>query len=92
MRFFQLIVCQFGMPSIIHSDQDREFENHLMTYHPASDGLLERFNITLLMMLAMFAGENRYDWDDILPAVMMAYCSSVHESTDFIPYRRMFGE
>ena len=54
--FFQLIVCRFGMPAIIHSDQGREFENHLMQelcllcdahktrttpYHPASDGLVE---------------------------------------------------
>ena len=81
--FFQLIVCQFGMPAVIHSDQGREFENNLMQelcllcgthktcttpYHPASDGLVERFNRTLPMMLAMFAGENRDDWDDILPA------------------------
>ena len=44
------------------------------------------------MMLAMFAGENRDDWDDLLPAVMMAYRSSVHESTGFSPYRLMFGE
>ena len=26
-------------------------------YHPESDGLVERFNRTLLMMLALFAGE-----------------------------------
>ena len=57
-------------------------------YHPASDGLVERFNITL-MMLAMFAGENR---DNLLPAVMMAYRSSVHESTGFSPYRLICGE
>ena len=44
------------------------------------------------MMLAMFAGKNRNDWDDLLPAVMMAYRSSVHESTGFSPYRLMFGE
>ena len=44
------------------------------------------------MMLAMFAGENRDDWDDLFPAVMMAYRSSVHESTGFSPYRLMFGE
>ena len=43
-------------------------------------------------MLAMFAGKNRDDWDDLLPAVMMAYRSSVHESTGFSPYRLMFGE
>ena len=36
-------------------------------------------------MLAMFAGEHRDDWDDLLPAVMMAYRSSVHESTEFSP-------
>ena len=41
-------------------------------YHPASDGLVEHFNRTLLMMLAMFAGEHRDDWDDLLSAVMMA--------------------
>ena len=72
--FFQLIVCRFGMPAVIHSDQGREFEinpmqvlcllcgankTHTTPYHPASDGLVERFNRTLLMMLAM--GEHRDD-------------------------------
>ena len=95
------------MPIVIHSDQGREFENRIMQelcilcgshktrttpYHPESDGLVERFNRTLLMMLAMFACKNREDWDDLLPAVMMAYRSSVHESTGFSPYRLMFGE
>ena len=105
--FFQHIVCRFGMPSVMHSDQGWEFENNLMQelcllcgahntrttpYHPASDGLVERFHRTLLMMLAMFAGENWDNWDDLLPAVMMAYHSSVHESTGFSPYRLMFEE
>ena len=53
---------------------------------------MERFNKTLLMILAMFAGENKDDWDDLLPAVMMAYRSSVYESTGFSLYRLMFGE
>ena len=61
-------------------------------YHPESDGLVERFNRTLLMMLAMLPSKNREDWDDLLPAVMMAYRSSVLESTGFSPYRLMFGE
>ena len=60
-------------------------------YHPASDGLVERFNRTLTMMLAMFAGEHCDDWD-LLPAVMMAYRSSVHESTGFSPYQLMFRD
>ena len=61
-------------------------------YHPESDGMVERFNRTLPMMLTMFACKNRDDWDDLLPAVMMAYWSSVHESTGLSPYRLMFGE
>ena len=92
---------------MIHSDQGREFENKVMQelcllcgdhktrttpYHPESDGLVERFNRTLPMMLAMFVGENRDDWDDLLPAVMMAYRSSVHESTGYSPYRLMLGK
>ena len=83
--FFNQVVCRFGMPIVIHSDQGREFENKIMQelcilcgshktrttpYHPESDGMVERFNRTLLMMLA---GKNREDWDDLLPAVMMAY-------------------
>ena len=105
--FFNQVVCCFGMPIVIHSDQGREFENKIMQelcilcgshktrttpYHPESDGMVERFNRTLLMMLAMFAGKNWEDWGDLLPAVMMAYRSSVHESTGFNPYRLMFGE
>ena len=59
---------------------------------PAARYAWHVFNRTLLMMLAMFAGEHHNDWDVLLPAVMMAYRSSVHESTGFIPYRLMFGE
>ena len=105
--FFSNIVCRVGMPSVIHSDPGREFENKVMhelcllgdshktkttPYHPESDGLVERFNRTLLMMLAMFASEHKDDWDDLLLPVMMAYRSSVHESMGFSPYRLMFGE
>ena len=105
--FFSNIVCRFGMPSVIHSDQGREFEKKVLhelcilggshttkttPYHPESDRLVERFHRTLLMMLAIFAGEHKDDWDDLLPLVMMAYRSSVHESTGFSPYRLMFGE
>ena len=67
-----LIFCRFGMPAVIHSNKGREFENNLMQElcllcgahttrttpcHPASVGLVVRFNRTFLMILAMFAWE-----------------------------------
>ena len=101
------IILRFGMPLVIHSDQGREFENSLMKslcsllgcvktrtapYHPESDGMVERFNRTCLMMLSMFVNDWRDNWSELLPFVMHAYRSSVHESTGYSPFRLMMGE
>ena len=101
------IILHFGMPLVIHSDQGREFENGLMKslctllgcvkmrtapYHPESDGMVERFNHTCLMMLSMFVNDRRDNWHELLPFVMHAYRTSVHESTGYSPFRLMMGE
>ena len=99
------IILRFGMPLVIHSDQGREFENGLMKslctllgctktrtapYHPESDGMIERFNCMCLMMLSMFVNDRRDNWNELLPFVMHAYRTSVHESTGYSPFRLMF--
>ena len=62
-------------------------------YHPESDGMVGRFNRTCLMMLSMFVNDNWHDnWHELLPFVMHAYCTSVHESTGYSPFRLMMGE
>ena len=101
------IILRFGMPLVIHSDQGREFENGLMKslcallgctktrtapYHPESDGMIERFNRTCLMMRSMFVNDRRDNWHELLPFVMHAYRTSVHESTGYSPFRLMMGE
>ncbi|XP_028514874.1 uncharacterized protein LOC114575043 [Exaiptasia diaphana] len=48
---------------------------------PQSDGMVERFNRTLKNMLSKFVKDNVSDWDCHLPLLMMAYRSSVHETT-----------
>ena len=101
------IIVRFGIPLVIHSDQGREFENGLMKslcnllgcvktrtapFHPESDGMVERFNRTCLMMLSMFVNDRRDNWHKLLPFVMHAYRTSVYESTGYSPYRLMMGE
>ena len=101
------IILRFGMPLVIHSDQGRELENGLIKllclllgcvktrtapYHPESDGMVERFNRTCLMMLSMFANDRQDNWHELLPFVIHAYRTSVHESTGYSPFRLMMGE
>ena len=60
-------------------------------YHPQSDGMIERFNRTLLSLLSMAASDNEVDWDKKLPMVMLAYRTSMHESTKSTPFSLMYG-
>ena len=101
------IILRFGMPLVIHSDQGWEFENGLMKslcyrlgctktraapYHPESDGMIERFNRTCLMMLSMFVNDRRDNWHELLPYVMHAYRTTVNESTGYSPFCLMMRE
>ena len=53
--------------------------------------MVERFNRTLTTMLSGFVNEHHKDWDVHLPFVMMAYRSSMHETTGLTPNMMMLG-
>ena len=99
-------VSRFGAPDVLHTDQGRNFESALFKevclllgvhktrttpYHPQSDGLVERFNRTLLDLLSIAAREDEQNWDLCIPTVMLAYRTSVQESTGCTPYFLLFG-
>lgn len=42
-------------------------------------------------MLSSFVNENRNDWDDHLPYLLMAYRASEHDSTGVTPHTMMCG-
>ena len=54
--------------------------------------MIERFNRTCLMMLSMFVNDRRDNWHKLLPFVMHAYRTGVHESTGYSPFSLMMGE
>ena len=99
-------VCRFGVPRQLHTDRGTNFESDLFqqvcrlldidktrttSRRPQSDGMVERFNRTLECMLTMYVEKHQNCWDEYLPYVMLAYRSSVHESTGFSPSMLMLG-
>ena len=100
------VFSRFGPPIVIHSDQDRNFESHIMqevcrlmgthksrttAYHPQCDGLVERQNRTIQGILASFVSDHPHDWDKWVSLAVFAYNTACHESTGFSPYEMFFG-
>ena len=99
------IFCTLGIPEVLHSDQGRNFESlllketlkafgtnksHTTAYHPRGDGLVERFNHSLLQMLRSYV-ETKEEWEKYLPLVLYTYRTAVHSSTGFTPFELMYG-
>ena len=95
------IFCEHGTPSTLYSDQGSEFRNKILkemaknfqfshkfftVYHPASNGLCERKNSSILTAIKCF--QHLAEWDLCLPtaqlAVNVAYCSSIGDSPFFV--------
>ncbi|GBN68852.1 Retrovirus-related Pol polyprotein from transposon 412, partial [Araneus ventricosus] len=89
-------ISRYGVPMILHSDQGTNFNSALFTelckllgilktrktaLHPESDGMVERFNRTILNHLSLFVSNNQTDWDTHLPLFLLAYRSADHEVT-----------
>jgi transposase InsO family protein len=94
------VIVRFGTPCASHTDQGVQFESiffqemcrllqiqktRTTSYHPQSDGMVERNNITILTMLSAFVKEHQNDWDEHLPYISMAYRAAEHETTRITP-------
>ena len=96
----------FSPPEQLHSDQGRNCESEVIAaickslgvvksrttlYHPQSDGLVERYNRTLLAMLATAVREHPFKWEEHLRRLCLAYNTSVNPTTGYSPFFLMFG-
>ena len=99
-------IARHGCPITFQSDNSKAFvgdltkelmkrsqvaQAHSTTYHPQTNGLVERQNRTLVSMLRVYCSRYMDDWDKHLPQVMGAYNSTEHSTTGISPHMMLTG-
>lgn len=100
------VICRFGAPKAILSDNGKNFLSNLMvnfreifgikkyntsTYHPQSNGALERSHNSLKEYLRIYTEENK-EWDSLIPTALFSFNNSVSSATKFCPQELIYGK
>ncbi|XP_070170800.1 uncharacterized protein [Polyergus mexicanus] len=101
--FYTHWVARYGTPQTITTDQGPQFEAALFkaltnligcerirtsAYHPASNGILERWHRTLKSAIICHANEN---WFEILPTVLLGLRTCFKEDLNASPAEMLYG-
>ena len=104
--FVESVVSRHGVPEELLSDRGPNFLSELIQeicnllgvkkintsgYHPQCDGLVEKFNSTLIGMIAKSVENRANDWDRHLPYLLFSYRVSVQDSTKESPFFLLYG-
>jgi transposase InsO family protein len=91
----------YDKPRVFLTDNGSEFKNEdfekfcssfnikhhfCIPHHPQSDGVVERFNRTLIALLKAYVSESGADWPLFLQKVVAAYNSTEHPLKGISPY------
>ncbi|KAL0810588.1 hypothetical protein ABMA28_010705 [Loxostege sticticalis] len=102
--FIEVWIARFGCPTIIVTDRGRQFESALFTYlsqrigfqhrrttayHPACNGLVERFHRQLKAAIVCHARSN---WTESVPLVLLGIRSTLKEDLKCSPAELIYGE
>ena len=100
------IVCRFGVPRVLVSDNGRQFDNALFKNfceyfgiqnhysspaHPQANGQAEDANRSLLKIIKTRLEGAKGVWPDELPGVLWAYRTTVRTPTGETPFKLAYG-
>ena len=103
---FEQFIVHYGFPARLHSDQGRNFESSVIRelcsfagvqksrtipYHAMGNGMVERFNQTLLNMLGTLQDSQKHDWKSYVASLVHSYNATKHDSIGYSPFILMFG-
>ena len=100
------VICIYGAPMRLLSDRGTGFLSKIMyelyaylqikkvntsAYHPQTNGMVERFNHTIINMLRSTTNMRSGKWMEYLAPLVFAYNTAVHTTTMESPYFIVFG-
>ena len=100
------IISRHGAPRKLLTDRGSNYKSSLLkevcalmgthkifttAYHPQCDGLVERFNGSLVQSISMYVDSNQKNWDENLSAVLFGYRSAPSDTTGESPFYLMYG-
>ncbi len=103
--FVKEIICRYGCPKTLLSDQGREFCNKIADevyqlcntrklntsgYRPQTNGMNERSHPTLMNSLSAYVNRKHQDWDEFLPYACFAFRTSKNEFTEETPFYLLY--
>ena len=101
------LFAEFGVPNKILSNQGRMFVSKTFldfcalwnakkitstSYHPQTQGLVERFNGTVIRILKRYVYKTQEKWDISLPYATYAYNTTEQKTNGVTPYEVLFGK
>ncbi|KAA3673870.1 uncharacterized protein DEA37_0012599 [Paragonimus westermani] len=100
--FLERWVAQFGCPAVVTTDRGSHFEGHFAAllntlgskhirttaYHPAANGMVERFHRQLKAALSAHANPS---WKEALPLVLLGLRNTVKEDLNATAAELVFG-
>ncbi|GFZ19761.1 hypothetical protein Acr_28g0004660 [Actinidia rufa] len=100
------LVCRFGIPKVIISDNVRQFDNDQLKLfcsdlaishyfsspgHPQANGQVEVTNRTILRNLKARLERSKSEWAEELPSILWAYHTTSRIPTGETPYSMVFS-
>ncbi|GBN24462.1 Retrovirus-related Pol polyprotein from transposon opus [Araneus ventricosus] len=101
--FINQWISSFGLPSIITTDEGRQFESNLFSllskllgvekirttpYHPSSNGIVERFHRSLKQSLRCHASTK---WTESIPVVLLGLRTALKEDQQCTSAKLVYG-
>ena len=100
------IVCRYGIPRVLVSDNRKQFDNDSFSnfcsqlgiknhysspVHPQANGQVEVMNRSLLKIIKTRLDEVNGVWPEVLPSVLWTYRTTARTPTGETPFRLAYG-